>query len=123
MRMARGEFIQAQCNVADLQRDVLPGERDHRCKVDVFIMMSGGRLGGGREYRFRQAVGQFEPCRQGNAANRLRGLVVLETRAAEIAAHHGLQRQRTQAFDDHRAPQKLPAFERIGDEVLDAQIG
>ena len=92
-------------------------------EIDIFVMVSGGRLGGRREQRFRQARRHRQSGRQRDAADRAVLLVVLVAGPDQVAAHHGFQRQGVQFFYHHGAPRKLRALVRIDDHVLQSQAG
>ena len=69
--------------------------------------MTAGRLGRGREDRFRQLVGFVQALGQFDSANLAGGLVFLPRRAGNVAAHHALHGDHVGAHHDHGAAAQL----------------
>ena len=97
--------------------------------ADVFVMLAGLGLGGGREDRLGQLAGVFQAGGQRHAADRLRGLVFLPAAAGQVAAHHGLDRNRLEPLDQHRAAYHLRqlgrcdhALGRLASQVVGADV-
>src|SRR5207247_11288944 len=81
---------------AQALRRRLADDRAHAFEVDVLVV-SGRGLGGRREDRLGQAAALDEPRRQLHPADGARLLVLLESRAREVAARHALDGERIAA--------------------------
>src|SRR5690606_19826084 len=95
----------------DLQREVTkrggrvrPDQFDGALERDVLVVLPHRSLPGWGVDRFGQAVAVTEPCRKCDPADALRGLVFLPATAAEVAAHHALDREHVKLLDEHRPP-------------------
>ena len=87
---------------------------EHRATIDlrllegnVLVVIALFGLGRRGEDRFGQTGGELQSGRQFDAADRTGLLVILPPGTDQVAAHHGLDGQRLQAFDHQRAPTHL----------------
>ena len=93
------------------------------------VMLAGLGLGGRREDGLGQLAGVFQAGGQRHAADRLRRLVFLPAAAGQVAAHNGLDRNRLEPLDQHRAAHHLwqlgrrdRTFGRIAGQVVGANV-
>ena len=78
---------------------------------NVLVVVAGLGLGGRREDRLAAAwLAFFKPGGSSTPHTDCVCLVLLPAAAGEVAAHHGFDRQRLQALDEHRAAPHLRAL-------------
>ena len=97
------ELEDLERQVAQSGHDVGAGDLAGAFEVDVLVVTLG-RLGRGREDRFRKLRGKLQPFRKVDATHRSGGLVVLPPTAGEIAADHAFDRHDLGGTTEHHAP-------------------
>ena len=113
--------VHADARVPHPLGELASDEPRRRFEVDVLVVRAGLGLGRGGEDDLGQLVRLPQTGRQADSAYRPGALVVFPPRADEVAAHDGLDRQRSETTHDHGLIRdRRPDF-GVRDEVLEPE--